>query len=93
MEDPSQMRISDSDRHKVSEVLREAAGEGRLDFEELDERLEATFAAKTYADLLPITGDLPTKGLDLAHPVSSPSAQPSTQPSRRPSTPASITAP
>jgi hypothetical protein len=58
-QDPSQLRISDSDRHKVAEVLREAAGEGRIDFDELDERLEATYAARTYADLVPITVDLP----------------------------------
>ncbi len=43
----------------MAETLRQAAGEGRLDLEELDERLEATYAAKTYADLLPITADLP----------------------------------
>jgi hypothetical protein len=60
--DPSQLRISDADRHKVAELLREAAGEGRLDLEELDERLEATYAAKTYADLVPITIDLPATG-------------------------------
>jgi Domain of unknown function (DUF1707) len=59
--DPTRLRISDDDRHKVSEVLREAAGEGRIDFEELDERLEATYAARTYADLVPITLDLPTQ--------------------------------
>ncbi|SFB79095.1 protein of unknown function [Nocardioides terrae] len=58
-EDPSQLRISDDDRHKVAEVLREAAGEGRLDLTELDERLEQAYAAKTYADLVPITADLP----------------------------------
>src|ERR1044072_4839669 len=58
-QDPSQLRISDADRHQVAEVLREAAGEGRIDFEELDERLEATYAARTYADLVPITADLP----------------------------------
>ncbi|MGC4109577.1 MAG: DUF1707 domain-containing protein [Nocardioides sp.] len=57
--DPSRLRISDADRHQVAEVLREAAGEGRLDFEELDERLEATYAARTYGDLVPITRDLP----------------------------------
>jgi hypothetical protein len=57
--DPSQLRVSDEDRHKVAEVLRQAAGEGRIDFEELDERLERTYAAKTYADLVPITVDLP----------------------------------
>ncbi len=59
--DPSQLRISDADRHQVAEVLREAAGEGRIDFEELDERLEATYAARTYADLVPITLDLPVR--------------------------------
>src|SRR3954454_16570380 len=60
-QDPSQLRISDSDRHRVAEVLREAAGEGRIDFEELDQRLEATYAARTYADLVPITLDLPER--------------------------------
>src|SRR4051794_15828122 len=60
-QDPSQLRISDSDRHRVAEVLREAAGEGRIDLEELDERLEATYSARTYADLVPITLDLPSE--------------------------------
>ena len=57
--DPTQLRISDADRHQVAEILREAAGEGRLDIDELDQRLEATYAARTYADLVPITLDLP----------------------------------
>src|SRR3954447_6868372 len=70
MTDPSQLRISDSDRHRVAEVLRTAAGEGRLDLEELDQRLEATYAARTYADLVPITLDLP------AHPHARPVATP-----------------
>lgn len=43
----------------MAELLREAAGEGRLEIDELDQRLEATYAAKTYADLVPITADLP----------------------------------
>jgi hypothetical protein len=60
-QDPSQLRISDDDRHRVAEVLREAAGEGRIDFEELDQRLDATYAARTYADLVPITLDLPVQ--------------------------------
>jgi hypothetical protein len=61
--DPSQLRISDQDRHQVAEVLREAAGEGRIDLDELDQRLDATYAARTYADLVPITLDLPTASL------------------------------
>ena len=57
--DPGRLRISDADRHRVAEILREAAGEGRLEIDELDQRLEATYAARTYADLVPITHDLP----------------------------------
>ena len=65
--DPAQLRISDHDRHQVAELLRQAAGEGRLDLEELDERLEAAYSAKTYADLVPITADLPVRPTD--HPA------------------------
>jgi hypothetical protein len=55
-----EMRISDADRDNVASILRDAAGEGRLDLEELDERLSAVYAAKTYGDLEPITRDLPS---------------------------------
>ena len=61
--DPSRLRISDDDRHAVAEVLRTAAGEGRIDLEELEERLEAAYAAKTYGELVPLTIDLPTSGV------------------------------
>ena len=61
-DDRSRLRISDADRHRVAELLREAAGEGRIDMEELDERLEAAYVAKTYADLVPLTADLPLAG-------------------------------
>lgn len=56
--DPSQMRASDADREKVAQVLHKATAEGRLDIHELDERLAATYAAKTYGELVPITADL-----------------------------------
>lgn len=56
------MRASDADRERVANVLREAAGDGRLTMEELDERLDAVYAAKTYAELEPITHDLPGSG-------------------------------
>jgi hypothetical protein len=68
--DPTRLRISDTERHQVAEILREAAGEGRLDMDELDQRLEATYAARTYADLVPITLDLP------AHPNQRPVVKP-----------------
>lgn len=75
--DPTRLRISDADRHRVAEILREAAGEGRLEIDELDERLEATFAARTYADLVPITHDLPVARPAQA-PVPRPAATPAT---------------
>jgi hypothetical protein len=54
-----ELRAADADRERVAEVLREAAGDGRLTMEELDERLDRTFAARTYAELATITQDLP----------------------------------
>ena len=71
--DPSLLRISDADRHQVAEILREAAGDGRIDLDELDERLEATYAARTYADLVPITFDLPVHGQQPAQAPANPS--------------------
>jgi hypothetical protein len=74
MEDPGRLRISDQDRHTVAEVLRQAAGEGRIDLEELDERLEAAYQAKTYGELVPITADLPVA--PVRHPVPAPRPAP-----------------
>lgn len=56
---PKSMRASDRDRERTVEILREAAGEGRLGMDELDERLDAVYAAKTYGELEPIVQDLP----------------------------------
>lgn len=61
-----ELRVSDTERDMAASILREAAGDGRLDLEELDERLEAVYAAKTYGDLEPITRDLPTTGAPVA---------------------------
>ena len=54
-----ELRASNADRERVAEILRTAATEGRLDLDELDERLAAVYRAKTYADLVPLTRDLP----------------------------------
>jgi hypothetical protein len=56
---PSQLRASHEDRDAVIEVLRVAAGDGRLTAEELDERLEIAFNARTYGELARLTADLP----------------------------------
>jgi Domain of unknown function (DUF1707) len=52
-------RVSDADRERVTEILREGAGEGRLEPHELEERLDAVYAARTFADLDAVTVDLP----------------------------------
>jgi hypothetical protein len=57
-----EMRASDADRERVAAVLRAAAAEGRIELDELDERLGAVYAARTYAELEPITRDLPAQG-------------------------------
>lgn len=53
------LRASHQDRDKVVEVLRIAAGDGRLSAEELDERLEAALTARTFGELAVLTTDLP----------------------------------
>jgi len=58
--DPRQLRVSDKEREAVAEQLRVAAGDGRLDLGELEERITAVYSAKTYAELEPITRDLPS---------------------------------
>jgi hypothetical protein len=59
---PGQLRASHEDRDRVVEILRVAAGDGRLTADELDERLEAALTARTYADLAALTTDLPAAG-------------------------------
>ena len=63
------LRASHTDRDRVIEVLRVAAGDGRLTLAELDERIELATAARTYAELAAVTADLPAD-------PNAPSAQP-----------------
>ena len=60
--DPSgraHLRVSDADREQTAELLRQAAGDGRITLGELDERLADAYSARTYADLDTLTADLP----------------------------------
>ncbi|AMW10738.1 hypothetical protein A4E84_15220 [Streptomyces qaidamensis] len=57
------LRASDADRERVAEILRDALAEGRLDMAEFEERLDATYQARTYGELAPITRDLPAAGV------------------------------
>jgi hypothetical protein len=54
----SEMRASDADRDRVMEILRVAAGDGRLTPDELDERLEAALSARTLGELAVLSADL-----------------------------------
>lgn len=68
------LRASDVDRERVADVLRNAAGHGRISMDELEERLEAVYAARTYGELAPITRDLPPE--DAAPPAPLPARAP-----------------
>jgi len=57
---PAELRASHEDRDRVVELLRVAAGDGRLTAEELDERLEKALNARTYGELAALSRDLPT---------------------------------
>jgi hypothetical protein len=61
-----QLRASHEDRDRVVELLRVAAGDGRLTADELDERLEAALTARTVGELAALTTDLPAAGLAAA---------------------------
>lgn len=53
------MRAADIDRERTAERLRDAAVEGRIGPDELEERLETALAAPTYAELERLVADLP----------------------------------
>jgi uncharacterized protein DUF1707 len=53
------MRASDADRERVAEALRRHHLDGRLDTDELQERLDRCYAARTAGDLAPLLVDLP----------------------------------
>lgn len=55
------LRASDADREAVAERLRTAAVEGRLDPDELEERLHTALRARTYGELSRLLTDLPAK--------------------------------
>jgi uncharacterized membrane protein YecN with MAPEG domain len=57
---PHDLLASDAERERVAETLRTHAAAGRLDPDELEQRLAIAFAARTRADLVPLVADLPT---------------------------------
>lgn len=51
--------MGDRDRDKVVEILREAAGEGYISLDELTERIDRTYTARTRRELDDLVADLP----------------------------------
>src|ERR671914_2833317 len=56
------LRASDADRDAVVDRLREAAGEGRLEPDELEQRVDGALRARTYGHLAELLADLPADG-------------------------------
>jgi len=52
------MRASHADREQVVDTLKEAFVQGRLTKDEFDSRVASALAARTYADLAPLSTDL-----------------------------------
>jgi hypothetical protein len=55
----SELRAADVDRDCTAEALRAATAEGRISPEELEERLEVAFGARTFGELERVVDDLP----------------------------------
>ena len=53
------LRAGDAEREQTAAVLREHAAHGRLDVDELDERVQAAYAARTRGELRELLRDLP----------------------------------
>lgn len=53
-----QLRITNQDREQAVEHIKAAFAEGRLDKDEMDQRLELAMNARTHGDLAPILRDL-----------------------------------
>jgi hypothetical protein len=78
------IRASDQERESVVDVLRDAFTEGRLTFDEFEERTAAAYGAKMWTELRELTSDLPAGphlGADLHQ---RPQADPEPVPAVRP---------
>jgi len=69
----SGLRASDADRDAAAAVINNALAEGRLSADEHGQRLDAIYAAKTQAELVPLLADLP--GQHAMAPVTATSSQ------------------
>jgi hypothetical protein len=66
------MRASDADRERAVDFLRRHAGEGRLDVDELSDRVGRALSSKTLGELDDLTYDLPVETASAAPVVAAP---------------------
>lgn len=59
MSSPPTLRASDAEREHTAEHLQQHFAEGRLKYDELQERLEEAYAARTVGELTQLVADLP----------------------------------
>jgi hypothetical protein len=59
------LRASDEDRERVAREIRDHFAAGRLDRDELDDRLQAVVEARTVGELAALREDLPAPPADL----------------------------
>jgi hypothetical protein len=62
------LRAADADRDQVIDTLKTAFVEGRLTKDELGARAGRALAARTFAELIAITADIPGKQIELPPP-------------------------
>jgi len=62
------MRVSNADRTEVADRLSKHYGDGRLDEDEFNERLDRAMKAKTQADLHGLFADLPDTPPEMSRP-------------------------
>lgn len=87
------MRVSDSERQAVVEVLKQAMNDGRLKMDEYVERMEKAYEAVTIGDLEQLHDDLPM-GVHVPIPEPyAPAAAPLRAPEPPPAPPAPVSAP
>ena len=60
----NEMRVGDAEREAAAAELREHYASGRLTLDELNERIDKAFAAKTRGDLNALMTDLPSRRPD-----------------------------
>jgi len=76
MSDPSDqlpvLRASDAEREQTAELLRGAASEGRLDVEELEDRLGSVYTVRTRTELERLIADVDPQRLGLSRAIVTP---------------------